>query len=372
MKKILLSNLKIFRVFLTKNIQTATFKNDCIQSSYSHGPFIGGYFKRIRPVSCMMPFTPRFYYTSGKKLNIHKRSVIGSGAVIVNSLAFNVLLGFMFVRNFSVTYIKYAGCDGCGGRHALLSSEKDKLKLFGVEFTKNKPVPVITEAEKIKSEKAEDLAAAYERDLEALKARKEEIRSAFDKATGKFANYFKKEKYKYAKEELDIDTAERGIKPVCPKVVDVYLEKTHQDPDRVFGQRLNEDNKGFANLSREAYKTMRDSVNKHTKAEYLIKKRDPSIKEGNPEKIDKDLFRKDLSVAFSEDKPENSSSESKAENSSEVKAENSSKRSFEQAGESSNDSANKRAKTENKSAIDYILEKQNCEMPDTYESDGGE
>lgn len=201
-----------------------------------------------------------FYSTSGKKLNIHKRSVTGSGAVIVNSLAFNVLLGFMFVRNFSVTDIKYAGCDECGGKNTLSSSEKTQLKSFGMEFAKDKPVPVITEAEKIKSEKAVDLAAAYERDPEALKARKEEVKDAFREVTGKYASYFEEDKHKYAKEELDRDRRERNLEPICRAVVDEYMEESHSDPDRVDVNRLNESNKGFANLSKEAYQTMKDSV----------------------------------------------------------------------------------------------------------------
>ena len=138
-----------------------------------------------------------------KKLNIHKRSVTASGAVIVNSLAFNVLPGFMFVRNFSVTDIKYAGCDDrCNWKDTLSSSDKTKLKSFGMEFARNNPVPVVTEAEKIKSEKAEDLAAAYKDDPEALGARKKDVESVFDEATGDFASYFEGEKYKYAKEEV--------------------------------------------------------------------------------------------------------------------------------------------------------------------------
>ena len=62
----------------------------------------------------------------------------------------------------------------------------------------------------------------------------------------------------------------------------------------------------------------------HTKAERFIAKRDPSIQEGNPENIDKDFFSKKLSVTFSQDRAENSSSESRAENSSEARSENSS------------------------------------------------
>ena len=87
----------------------------------------------------------------------------------------------MFVRNFSVTDIKYAGCDDrCNWKDTLSSSDKTKLKSFGMEFAKNNPVPVVTEAEKIKSEKPVDLAAAYGGDLEALGERKKEVKSAFE------------------------------------------------------------------------------------------------------------------------------------------------------------------------------------------------
>ncbi len=269
----------------------------------------------------------------------------------------------MFVRSFSLTNIKCAG-------KALTYADKTKLKSYGMEFAKTNPVPVIAEADKIKSEKAVDLAAAFEKDPEGLKARKEEVRSAFSEATGEFGSYFEKNKFEYAKKELDKDKRERNKEPVAREDVDAYMEKSYRDPYRLDAKKLNVDNKGFFNLSKEAYQTMKDSVDTHTKAERLIEKMDPSVKEGNPENIDKDFFRKDLTVTFPEAKPENSSSESKAENSSEAKAENSSKRSFEEAGESSNDSANKRAKTENNSAVDYVLEKQNSEMPDIYESDG--
>ena len=86
--------------------------------------------------------------------------------------------------------------------NALSQGGKAKYKSFGMEFARNNPVPVVTEAEKIKSEKAEDLAAAYKDDPEALGARKKDVESVFDEATGDFASYFEGEKYKYAKEEV--------------------------------------------------------------------------------------------------------------------------------------------------------------------------
>ena len=54
------------------------------------------------------------------------------------------------------------------------------------------------------------------------------------------------------------------------------MQNSHQDPDRVDSKKLNEDNKDFAYLSKEAYQTMKDSVNIHTKAERLIAKMDLS------------------------------------------------------------------------------------------------
>ena len=54
------------------------------------------------------------------------------------------------------------------------------------------------------------------------------------------------------------------------------MQNSHQDPDRVDSKKFNEDNKGFANLSKEAYQTIKDSVDTHTKAERLIAKMDLS------------------------------------------------------------------------------------------------
>lgn len=59
---------------------------------------------------------------------------------------------------------------------------------------------------------------------------------------------------------LDRDRRERNLEPVCRGVVDGYMQDIHQDPGRVDSKKFNEDNKRFANLSKESYQTMKDSV----------------------------------------------------------------------------------------------------------------
>lgn len=102
-------------------------------------------------------------------------------------------------RKFSATSIRYdddyddKNCDCCSNnRNTLTRRELTKIKSYSKEFASSNKAPVldVDTKDRIKNEKAVDIAAAYKDNPEGLEDRKEEAYARFDSVKDIFAEYF--------------------------------------------------------------------------------------------------------------------------------------------------------------------------------------
>lgn len=229
------------------------------------------------------------------------------------------------IRKFSITSPRYQDkkCDCCSDyrRNFFTDQEKAKLKVYGEEFASNNKVPVLDQEikDKILSEKAVDIAAAYKNNPQGLEDRKQEAYTAFMNIKQPFIDYFVK-KYDKAIEKLNNENMEAGKIPVCKKLVTEHLYIHGQDKEKVQTSHLSVENTLFGCFSKDAYKYYTDSMSKHYYAKQLIDTNGKSIaRVGNPDSIDKDFYKNELSVV----KDPSSSNDNIEEN---AETENSSKR----------------------------------------------
>ena len=150
-----------------------------------------------------------------------------------------------------------------------------------------------------------------------------------------------------------------------------YMTNIRQQDERVGYHNLNyNDNISYGFLSKVFYNLYRDTVIKHEQAIRAINRYDRSVDWNSKDKIQKDLFLLKAEVGGREEElvrtprisedtqnvAESSMQGSKCKRDSEGLEESSSKRPFE-------------PEKINKSAIDYVLEKQQTEMPGFQDND---
>ena len=206
-------------------------------------------------------------------------------------------------RKFSSTSFRYqdTNCDCCSNnKDSLTTNEKRKLKSYGEEFASNNKVPVLDQEtkDKILNEKAVDIAAAYKDNPEGLEDRKKEAYIAFQDLTSLFAEYFI-DKNDAAIEKLNNENMSAGKLPVCMKVLNEHMDTNASDKDKVLSSRLTGEDQDMGFLSKEAYVTYKDTMLKHNSAKQLIDNNSRSIEnKGNPDSIDKDLYKNELTVTY--------------------------------------------------------------------------
>lgn len=209
-------------------------------------------------------------------------------------------------RKFSATSIRYdddddKNCDCCSNnRNTLTRRELTKIKSYSKEFASSNKAPVldVETRDKIKNEKAVDIAAAYKDNPEGLEDRKEEAYARFDSVKDIFAEYFI-EKNEAVKEKLNIENMNRNKLPICANVLNQYLEFESIDKDKVHSSRLTGRDQHMGFLSKDAYSTYKDSMSKHEAAKHLIENNSRYIeRNGNPDSIDRDFYRNELTVRY--------------------------------------------------------------------------
>lgn len=217
-----------------------------------------------------------------------------------NVFTFSSLGGF---RKFSSTSFRCQDtkCGCCSNNIDSLScGDKRKLKSFAVEFESNNKAPVLDQEtkDKILNEKAVDIAAAYKDNLQGLEDRKKEAYNAFLELTGLYAEYFI-EKNDTAIEKLNNEKMSTGKLPICKEVVNEHMDIIGIDKDKVHSARLTDEDQDMGFLSKEAYSTYKDTMKKHKSAKKLIDNNSNTIeKKGNPDSIDKDLYKNELTVTY--------------------------------------------------------------------------
>jgi hypothetical protein len=275
-------------------------------------------------------------------------------------------LGFSInscVRYFSLTSVKLSGRD-C--ENSLPERQKIHLKKYIKMYEDEWKLPYLDDKDgvitKMNNEKAVDLAAAYIDNLEGLNERKQDAIKVFKKVQEDFDDHFT-EKFEYAIREFNKERSKNGKPSVCEESILEYLWKIHQDKEKVRYELIpNQEDKAFSSLSKEVYNLYKKVKTTHNRAENLINKNSSShiTKNGDPNVIDKDFFKKDLKVVWDNIKYSDSSSDtnnppvatSTPSNLTEVR-----KRSIEESEGHSEDYPNKRVKTDSTSYLDVVLDK---------------
>jgi hypothetical protein len=270
--------------------------------------------------------------------------------IIKRNLIYNT--DFSNARNFSSSPVSFF-------------SPKDKImlnKLYKEE--KFESLPILNQAKAIENEGFKSIAAAYKDDLEGLKRRLEDSRQSFRSLNEPCEVQFTKRNELVLNKFLDQKGYTGDVRSKEYKEVITYMENLKIEKDRVGINHINDDNirNDYGYLTKSIFTLFRKSELQHLAAiRFLEKKKPSSINPNEIKDIDKDLFKKGLSLTYQEDKniaiAESSLEGSKRKRDEDDPEQSSSKKPFE-------------PEKVNKSAIDFVIEKQQTEMPDLQDSTG--
>jgi hypothetical protein len=258
-------------------------------------------------------------------------------------------------RNFSSTKILFVK-DQITGHH------KIELRSLSRTFDLKYPIPTLNEKDKILSERAVHIAAAYKNDPEGLDERIKEVKARFHNISKVYDDYFR-EKYSNVTKSFNEERLLKNLDIFSSNACIEYLKTTQFN--QVQKIQVTGEDQILTSLSTDAYRVYKKSMSEHLSAKSLLENKGLSSSKRNfkyinehgiADRIDKNLFKSDFTCTYPKFEESNMESPTKIRFENSVEK-GSLKKSIEQAEAGSSKNNNHKDNKIDKASLDYLLNK---------------